>query len=905
MGADVDATNMSATDFANLFKINGGGKSDKNGISVNDIEVERKDGYLIPVYDEELEDKKNKNGKKRRKKDKNGSRVTDQKLVARLREIQAIKAAPEKEEEDQPENLLSADEDKKLPVAEVGSALKEKVFEEEKKEELEIKNGLPTTLLSSVETTNESSEVIWGGNVWKDLKLAVGYSPERDEAQKRLKAKYNIAFDKAVDEPKEVQQMLLSAIDVTATGKSNKTFADAEMARNELRKYFGAKLEENDTQEPKIEKEKLLEERDPLDEYLYAGGLLVFSDNKKEMVKNIKEARARAMLKDIYDAVTRNDEKARERLLLVGIKLLPEGISEEVQNALKTRFETEGKLWEGFISSEKAEEFLLNAFKIENALKLLLDHYDKVREKKEADLRNRVELALDGDNLRLLRNWTIARKGVSGFDLSKTEEVLKEIGFDLSALGDIYVEEIREALNRIVLDKSEMFKTKKEAQNRLMVFYRKKDADNKEAVKIEKVEPVEDKEREKYLEYLGEGLLEDLKNIYPPFGTSIDGKVYSRSFHRLEGGNRLKRIWTKSIKRGFEGKDVRDFRSGQESIRLIENFLSMDAGYPKDWSDELMREMVVGRSLEQFKVDLEEARKRKQEKNNKEVGIKSESKMDKKEELASLVREDLAGEDLNKFYRAINVIVSNNAIGSEFNTVDEAREFFSLNIKVDLKTEGRSEPKEGEKDEENNAFVLTLEIRQKLKDWADIARKLRRPNLPNEDENLRELIDLGFEVDRADLGMVLEALESISFTKDDKDLAEKYLMSLFVGGSGGNAEPEKPTEPKNNTRENGEINEEERWNKVSDLLIKMETVEGEERKALYLEIEQCGVRISGTISDLIEAGANEEEVKKSFRHMSNMVKVWKMGEVKAKREYPKMVEKYASLARLLRLKWYN
>jgi len=184
------------------------------------------------------------------------------------------------------------------------------------------------------------------------------------------------------------------------------------------------------------------------------------------------------------------------------------------------------------------------------------------------------------------------------------------------------------------------FKDNEEAKKFLKKYF---------GVKIEEVggdEKLEDKkvkseeigknEREKYLEYLGEGLLEDLRNIYPPFVTSIDGKVYSRSFHQLEEGNRLKRIWTKSTKKGFEGKDVRDFRSGQESIRLIESFLSMDVGYPKDWNDELMREMVVGRSLEQFKMDLEEARKRKQEKNKKGKDVSG----DKVEEMGSVKVED-------------------------------------------------------------------------------------------------------------------------------------------------------------------------------------------------------------------------------------------------------------------------
>lgn len=368
---------------------------------------------------------------------------------------------------------------------------------------------------------------------------------------------------------------------------------------------------------------------------------------------------------------------------------------------------------------------------------------------------------------------------------------------------DVAKETYRMALEAIRNNKFVAWHDKKE----LAEAHIKKIHGIKESVASDKKEGVEanvdreiDEEREKYLEYLGEEFLEDLRKAYPEMqGNKPKGLEWSEVD---EAAKKLKNKGFSEFITKKDNRDRRDFRSGRRFRERLNNYL---AGKPIDEENVFFDQVKV---LKIEMVDLEEARKRKQEKNNKEKGKNGESKMNKKEKLAALVREDLDGEDLKKFYRAINVIVENNAIGSEFKTVDEAREFFASNIKVGLKKEG--------------------------------------------------------------------------------------------GG-----EPEEPGESKDKMKENGEINEEEKWNKVSDLLANLETARGDERIALYLEIEQCGVRIRGTISDLIEAGAGEEEIKKSFKHMANMAKVWQMGEDKAKREYPKMVEKYASMARLLRLKWYN
>ena len=595
-----------------------------------------------------------------------------------------------------------------------------------------------------------------------------------------------------------------------------------------------------------------------------------------------------------------DQENANQRLQSVGVNLdeiykKSEANEKEIRMALINYMDHKN-------GDKKQNEPLLRALKREILLKLgldvkLLDSQPKV----DIDLNqngSRGEIYFNSDDLYkdLLLLFSSIELGERSLLVKKLEgngvKIIDNISISDNAFLRIALEDIRDG------NYKRWDKNPEKAKNFVKKFLIQEEFNSEE--KTEKVEPVEDEEREKYLEYLGGEFLNDLKVIYAKSPKTESEIKKLRETRGIILNKWSKEKWTFQRIRTKDDKGI-DFNSGRIMVAEIDNFLSMKDGVPENWEK-------TKTLLETSKIkveDLEEARRLSQGKGEKEKG---KSEMDKKEEMAALAREDLAGESLNKFYRAIHVIVSNNATGSEFKSVDEAREFFSLNIKVGLKTEGvleTAEDKNSKEDNKESVFVLTPEIRQKIKDWADITRKSRRPNLPNGDENLRELTDLGFEVDRADLQRVLDSVESIRRGKDDDGTAVRYLTSLFVGGGG---EPKEPGKPKNTETEKLEENEEvekEKWKKVADLLEKLGSTTKEDRKALYLEIESHGVRIRGTVSDLIDAGASEEDIKNSFRHMANMAKVWKMGEEKARREYPKMVEKYASMARLLRLKWYN
>lgn len=161
-------------------------------------------------------------------------------------------------------------------------------------------------------------------------------------------------------------------------------------------------------------------------------------------------------------------------------------------------------------------------------------------------------------------------------------------------------------------------------------------------IKAEEPEKAEviGEEKEKYLEYLGVGLIDDLKNIYPQYGLKTDPSLYSKAVKRLESGNKLKRIWTKNTKKGFEGKPVRNFKAGQLTIQILEDYFVTDSGYPKSWDDNLVKEMVVG-DYEEFKRDLEVARKRKLERIKGNVQEKGKKKGEKGEERPVRLEEDV------------------------------------------------------------------------------------------------------------------------------------------------------------------------------------------------------------------------------------------------------------------------
>ncbi|OGD83748.1 hypothetical protein A2572_00820 [Candidatus Collierbacteria bacterium RIFOXYD1_FULL_40_9] len=603
--------------------------------------------------------------------------------------------------------------------------------------------------------------------------------------------------------------------------------------------------------------ENLFEKIKPLHEERQKLLQKFYEDGSREDLEKVEKEIGDIFVVDEMMERIKNGEKAQPR---------KENIKEEVKGGPKDLGKTEG--------SEKNKSELVNYMNkgfFDDLLMTTWGNWKESFSQEEANLRlQKVGVNLEdvykkaGDGGVEIKKALISYMDHRNGDKKQNEPLLRALK--------------REILLKLGLDVS--------------VLDEKKVENADEKVKIEGIVPVEDKEREKYLEYLGGEFLDDLEVVYPRKEVKHSKEKKEQARKRYFVIHNFSLV-TKPLdkKHPFYGKTNKEPRDYRVRDLLIEYF-KLQEGTPRGWDVGLLEKMVGGdkERLRKLQEYLEEARKRNQEKGKKEKD-KGEVKIDRdnfdfsgktKAELYKMVPDGF--NDPVKFFVAVNVIAGE--LDPRFPSVERAKKYFFDAV-------------------EGKEFILTPEMKQKLRDWLAIGGKIRRPGLPSEEDNLRELVDIGFDVNLADRERVREALDSIGFNKDDKEVAERYLKSLFADGGG---EPKEPVVPKKTEFKEGEESEEienERWMKVVGLLEKLGSVTGEERKTLYLEIESHGVRIRGTISDLIEAGANEDDIKNSFRHMANMAKVWKMGEEKARREYPKMVEKYASMARLLRLKWYN
>lgn len=244
---------------------------------------------------------------------------------------------------------------------------------------------------------------------------------------------------------------------------------------------------------------------------------------------------------------------------------------------------------------------------------MLIPEEQKVKEKKEKERLGYI----NGDFLTdlIMTTWSNGITGRDDSGAAKQRLLSHGINVDYEVLQENGVLlkkkllDLRDHINGTKKMNDEELKAKKlEILSMLglnvVLEFERKNVSNAEVAR----ENVDDKEKEKYLEYLGGEFLDDLEVVYPRRGVTFTKSVRDAVRERYEDKNKFVKV-TFILPKGhkYEGKSSAEYKVRD----MLLGYFKLQEGTPANWDVSLLKKMVGGdeERFNQLQVDLEEARK--------------------------------------------------------------------------------------------------------------------------------------------------------------------------------------------------------------------------------------------------------------------------------------------------------